>query len=195
MDWFVQNSTSLFSDSKSSQHIRFQRHAMDKSLGFVGGESGAGATSSGDVKGDGRWRELRRSVDPREPFSHQIAQIRKVERKWNTPEWMYDDRRILEFLKLRFPNITTDPEQTSRAAKWQAVIWLYFRKGEPAGERDRQTGIDLEKRWKPGTAALIVLKIRRTLRGHHQANGKLRTGRKRGRPKKIQPITPDLKAA
>lgn len=197
MEWFVQNSTSLFPDSKSKEHTRFQRHAMDKSLGFIVGESGAGATSGGDVKGDGRWRELRRSIDPREPFSFQAGKIRRVERRWETPEWMFDDRKILEFLKLRFPNITTDPEQTRRAVKWQVVIWLYFRKGEPAGERNQQTGIDLEKGWKPGTAASIVLKIRRTLRGRHQANGKLRTGRKRGRPKpkKTHMVMPDLKPA
>jgi hypothetical protein len=194
MDWFVQNSTKLFPDSQSSGHIRFQRHALDKSLGSLDGQSGAGFTSGG-VEGDGRWKELRRSIDHREPFSYQIAKIRHIERKWETPDWMRDDRKVLEFLKLRFPNITTDPEQTRRAAKWQAVIWLYFRKGEPAGERDRQTGVDLEKNWKPGTAASIVLKIRRTLQGRNQANGKLKTGRKRGRPKKIQLVIPELKAA
>jgi len=194
MDWFVQNSTKLFPDSKSSEHIRFQRHALDKSLGSIDGQSGAGSTSGG-VEGDGRWKQLRRSIDHREPFSYQIAKIRRIERKWETPAWMFDDRKVVQFLKLRFPNITTDPEQTRRAVMWRAVIWLYFRMGEPAGERDRRTGIDLEKNWKPGTAASIVLKIRRTLQGRNHANGKLRTGRKRGRPKKIQQVTPELKAA
>jgi hypothetical protein len=195
MDWFVQNSKSLFPDSRFSEHIRFQRHALDNALGSIDGQSGAGATSSGDVKGDGRWKKLRRLVDSREPFGHQVVKIRKIERKWETPDWMFDDRKVLEFLKLRFPNVATDTDQTHRAAKWWAVIWLYFRKGEPAGQRDRQTGVDLEKNWKPGTAASIVLKIRRTLQGRNHANGKLRTGRKRGRPKKIQLVTPDSKAA
>src|SRR6267378_2459394 len=144
--------------------------------------------------------ELRNMFDRNEPFmmqGNQPAKTREVERKWTTPEWMFDNDKVAALLNLHFPKIVTE-EQKQRVAKWVRVFHLYFRMGLPAGERDKQTGVDAVMNWQPGTAESIVQKIRRMLQGR-QANGKMKSNRARGRPKKVQPpdcaqVIPDSKA-
>ena len=205
MDWFVERSKPMF-ESKPAPH--FQSYQFDRELGGTGkrfkevdGDDGhkSDALSLGNTLPD--YAELRKSFDGSEPFmrGHQISLIREVERDWDTPQWMMNDRLVERFLQLRFPNRNTDEVQ-ERVGRWRAVIWLYYRSGCPAGEREKQSGIDEEMGWPPGTAASIVLQISRTLRGQ-QANGKQKTGRPRGRPKKqlqlvdSRGVTPESMAA
>jgi hypothetical protein len=203
---------------KPAQGVFFQAFAWDDALGKLGSK-GAGRTSSGDVKGNGRGRELRRLFDGNEPFMTQGHQTlkpgREYNRPWKTPDWMHEDDKVAAFLSLRFPRIATD-EQRERAARWGAVIQFYFRQGLPAGERIRATRSNRENRvgehtrasedavtvdgvmkWKAGTAEGIVQKIRRMLQGRW-ANGRKPTGGKRGRPQKridMAQVVPELQAA
>ena len=69
------------------------------------------------------------------------------------------------------------------AARWTVVIYRWFR----GGQTDAR--IEMEYRWKLGTVGSIVQKIRRVMAGERQ-DGAARTGKHRGRPKKL-PIIPD----
>lgn len=180
---------------KTSRGVFFQKHAFDKGLGFINSQ-GAGSTRDGAAGGNGRGSELRKFLDAREPFmtrGNQPAKTREIDRKWSTPDWMFDDQKVAEFLRLRFPKIVTD-EQRQRVSKWAGVIQNYFRLGTPAGERAKQSGVDAVMNWKPGTTEAIVLKIRRFLNGKNQANGRRKSTRRRGRPRKSF-VTRDLMAA
>ena len=65
-----------------------------------------------------------------------------------------------------------------KAARWMTVIIKWFRM------READTQIELEHRWKPGTVGSLAQKIRRVIAGERQ-DGLPRTGKCRGRPKKI----------
>ena len=141
-----------------------------------------------------------------------IAAIRQPERLIQSPEQMANNSDVVDFIRKKFPlagtfgkNCGCDPcsfpriklrqsdclcrwcRQTALAARWTTIIVRYFRMGEP------DVKIEMDNRWKPGTVGSIVQKIRRVIAGQRQ-DGLPRTGKPRGRPKKIaasEPIIPD----
>jgi hypothetical protein len=193
---------------KPSQGVFFQPYACDMKLGSTASkgfnvENGYGPTIPPMSSLAVNPGDLLKMFDRREPFmtkGNRSGEANDYERTGTTPEWMFDDNKVLALLWLRFPKMTTKPDQYERAARWTGVIIHYYRRGIPAGERKTQTGVDAVMNWEPGTAEKIVLKIRRYLQGLTASTGKPITGR-RGRPKKIielpqnPQVTDDLKAA
>jgi hypothetical protein len=92
--------------------------------------------------------QLTKSFDAKESFmtgGHQPLKTRSnVERVHDTPEWMYNDQKVLEFLKWQFPGLGHDGASVScpcigcrrlfMAGKWLEVIWRYFRMHQSAAE-------------------------------------------------------------
>jgi hypothetical protein len=132
-----------------------------------------------------------------------IKAARQPERTILTPEQFSNQRQIADFIKKMFPlaykfgrNCGCDScelsqyklrrdrchcrwcKQTTLATRWGLVIVQYFSLGQT------DIAIELEHNWKPGTVGSIVQKIRRVIAGQRQ-DGLPRTGKPRGRPKKI----------
>jgi hypothetical protein len=141
-----------------------------------------------------------------------VKVVRESRRAYPVPEWMHNEKKIGEFIRKLFPHAgmfgricSCDPcsfpeyrlsrkkcrcrwcRHTTRAEIWVTVISRYFL----AGQTD--TTIEMQCDWKKGTVGQIAQKIRRLTAGQRQ-DGLPRTGRPRGRPKKIsvpEPIIPD----
>jgi hypothetical protein len=141
-----------------------------------------------------------------------VVATRQPGRTHSMPEWMGVNAEVKEFIRKMFPlagrfgNVCQcDPcsfpkykmdrrfcrcrwcMDTMQAARWLTVIYRWFRMGQPDAK------IEMDSRWKPGTVGSIVQKIRRIIAGQRQ-DGLPRTGKPRGRPKKItalDPIIPD----
>lgn len=136
---------------------------------------------------------------------------RQPARTHETPVWMGNDAMVAEFIRKMFPRAGKFGSKcgchscinrqnawrklcrcrycrdTVRATQWHGVIVRWFRL------KLTDAKIEMEYGWKPGTVGSIVQKIRRAIDGQRQ-DGLPRTGRPRGRPKKIaasEPIIPD----
>src|SRR5260370_28192080 len=111
--------------------------------------------------------------------------------KHKYPTWFEDPVRVENFIEARFPatrdicpkmvrGIVCNCKQCLKheiARRWKTVISRYFVKSQSDHK------IESEYRWKPGTVGSIVQKIRRAL-DKKRADGKPRSFRKPGRPKK-----------
>jgi hypothetical protein len=144
------------------------------------------------------YSRMRRSFDGNEPFmtGSNVVAIRQVEdRKYETPDWFTDDKRVREFLLKQFPLMLNKCEgigkcwanldcktcrQRKTAGKWAVVIKLWF----VARMSDRDIEDAPEYQWKRRTVGSIVGHIRAVLEGKRQDTGKTPTGRPRGRPRK-----------
>jgi hypothetical protein len=93
-------------------------------------------------------------------------------------QFLYSDSGTQAFLLKNFPDLDNDREQKEQAARWAAVINLYFRAGWTDSRIEKELG------WEKGTAGSIVQQIRRKIRGLRR-NGKAYSPRKPGRPRKI----------
>ncbi len=66
--------------------------------------------------------------DGNDPFmtgGHQIIKTRRGNRV--IPEWARDNKKIQKILLKSFPKLGTDRKQRAQAARWAAIIQLYFR--------------------------------------------------------------------
>lgn len=162
------------------ERAHFQDSQFDKSIPRITG---------GGVDPADTFSLLRRVFDGDDQFvagGHQINKERTdVERVYETPEWMYNDQKVSEFLKQRFPNIGPCAKASvncpcmacgrlRRAEDWLKVIWLYFRSNWT------ETQIEDELPWLTGNVSNIVRAIRLACVP--------RLKKKMGRPKKVQPI-------
>ena len=141
-----------------------------------------------------------------------VVATRQPERLIQSPEQMANNSDVADFIHKQFPlaekvgkNCQCDPcsfpkvklrrsdcrcrwcRQTMLAARWTTVIVRWFRL------KEADTKIEMQLGWEPGAVGSIVQKIRRVIAGQRQ-DGLPRTGKPRGRPKKIaasEPIIPD----
>jgi hypothetical protein len=77
---------------------------------------------------DAAFRELRGHFDGSEGFmtrGHQIIRPHKGGRQ--TPTWARTNASIQKILLRAFPRLKDDPKQRASAARWAALIQLYFR--------------------------------------------------------------------
>jgi predicted DNA-binding protein YlxM (UPF0122 family) len=91
------------------------------------------------------------------------------------PEWMKDEKNVRELLLRVFPKLKTNDRQRKRAARWVAIIGLYFKTAWSA--RDVAEKLNTTEKKIYDTAQRIT-RAGAGLR----TTGKQRTG-KRGRPK------------
>jgi hypothetical protein len=140
-----------------------------------------------------------------------VKAARRPPRTYESPVWMGNDAEVAQFIRKMFPRagkfgskcgcVPCSNRQnmsrrlcrcryckgTIKAIQWHAVIAEWFSRKLPDAE------IETKYRWKPGTCGSIVQKIRRVIAGERQ-DGLPRTGKPRGRPKKIavpETIIPD----
>ena len=144
------------------------------------------------MSNDRAFGELRQSIDSNDPFmtgGHQIMKARKRPQV-PAPSWADDDIGIRELLTLIFPKLSTDPKQRKRAARWAAIIQMYYRVGMS------REHIAIELKVKPDIIRLTLQRIRRAFEGKSSTGGDrhyLYRGRPKGRPKKCAiPIPPPL---
>jgi hypothetical protein len=128
--------------------------------------------------------QLRKHFDSNEPFMNYGANVVKVrsqvERKYETPLWMHSDIELRNFLQKYFPKQQTNPRQRTQAGRWALVILHYFR----MGRTDSQ--IEFDMAWKRGAVGSLVQQIRHAIAGL-RLDGKQRSSRPRGRPKRQKP--------
>ena len=79
------------------------------------------------------FKHLRSVVDGGESFiqGHQTAKTRNPERKIPTPDWMFDDAAVEQFLAKLFPTADRDLDHRMRLAVYRGVILRWFRGGQP----------------------------------------------------------------
>jgi hypothetical protein len=115
-----------------------------------------------------------------------------AKKRQENDSWALDDKRTKTMLLEVFPNLRTNPTQLAQAVLWNRVIQLYFRGHNGSMFKVKEIADELNREH-PGRNISakqvkdIVCCVRRTARGV-RADGKPRTGRKRGRPKKINHI-------
>jgi len=128
-------------------------------------------------------KKLRQSLDSNDTFmggGHQIVKPRtyKSHVRRQTPSWVFKDSEVQKVLLRSFPKLKTNAKQRDAAARWAAVINLFFR----LGYTDTQVAQEL------GTSPLkiecVVRSIRRASQGLRTDGRGLLGARKRGRPKK-----------
>jgi hypothetical protein len=84
-------------------------------------------------------------VDFKESFmrSHTIVRARTYKRV--VPDWARNNKATQKIILQAFPNMATDPEQRAQAARWAAVIHLYFRVGYTRGQIVEELGSSYSK--------------------------------------------------
>lgn len=86
----------------------------------------------------------------------------------NTPNWLYSDIKVREMIAKIFPKWQESEKQKVSAVRWMGVIHHYFRRGLTSSATAQALGISHDF-------------VRKTV----ERIKKARTGRARGRPKKI----------
>jgi hypothetical protein len=83
---------------------------------------------------------LRKSFDGKETIvsgGHGILKTagatQHAARMKRVPVWALDDKKLKEFINLRFPKARTDPEQRRLASRMVRIIYLYYRVGYTSG--------------------------------------------------------------
>jgi hypothetical protein len=128
--------------------------------------------------------QLRQNFDAHEAFvagGHAIrgsGRSSHRERVEKTPEWANSDLEVRKLLLMVFPKLATDERQRKSAGVWNTVIYMYFRLGYT------RLYISLLMKWSPPKVNSTIRHIRRAMNGQ-TVKGKIRTGKKPGRPKKI----------
>jgi len=122
--------------------------------------------------------KLRNRMDGDDRFfgSHQIKKIRTRER--DIPEWTLNDADVRKVLLRAFPGLRKKKSVARSAGRWLRLIHLYYRMQMPNSQ--------VAKEMKESLSAIksMLVSIRRVARGRRADNGKLRSARLRGRPKK-----------
>lgn len=134
----------------------------------------------------GQWRVLRRRFDIdaqalRGLFAdnRRPGRLARRQKRQSCPDWFWQAEVVRDHL-LRERHFDV-------ARKWLAVIIHWFIDLHPDYRIEEVYG------WKPGTVGSVVQKIRRALR-NERLDGKPRTGRRRGRPKREIPDNRDFEA-
>jgi hypothetical protein len=157
--------------------------------------------------------KLRESFDSRDRFMDKPNIVAGRVGRRVVPEWMRDPNggidsdKVRKFLKRKFPLANKfnpkcdcfrcvhptrthvsrancncrECRQTTLMLKWWTVIW------ETYEERKTASHIELLHQWNYGTVGYIVQQIQRAAAGV-RLDGKARTGRPRGRPRRAVPV-------
>lgn len=132
------------------------------------------------------FKQLRQVFDGNDQFMQGVS-VRGSPRSGNAARaataqvkdsWAFDDERVRLLLMRVFPKKWE--KQHKRAALWMKIINEYFRMGLTANR------IAFELKRKPKYIENVVRRIRRAAAGV-RTDGKPRTGKPRGRPKKLSP--------
>lgn len=152
------------------------------------------------------YAQVRHYFDGSEPFVTDGFQIVKdridVQRHSETPTWMGSDAEVKKFIFQLFPRCETSQYQRASARLWTTVIVLYFRMRLTAssvaeqvnigrnGERESieyEDGLvtgELYEEVTPERIYRVAHSIRKAAAGE-RTDGKERTGRRPGRPRKL----------
>ncbi len=125
--------------------------------------------------------QLNKKVDQNDPFlmgGHGVVSARTYKRE--VPAWAVNNARVRKLLSQSFPKLETDPNQRAAAARWAAVIHLYFRMRYTRSQIAEELGSSVSK-----VHGMIrsILRVSKGLR----ANDKGPRGKAKGRPKKSSP--------
>src|SRR5690348_8001790 len=112
-------------------------------------------------------------------FYQQKALRRPGRTASRTPHWMNSDKALRAFVEKQFPKLRDEERHRRSAALWTAVIVLYFRIGLSDADVEHELNLPA------GRVGRIVQSIRLAERGL-RLDGRPRTGRRRGRPKKSE---------
>src|SRR5258706_14682449 len=117
--------------------------------------------------------------DPGEKFHNrgQIIKLRRPQRRIETPEWVFSDKKVREFLLKLFPNLHDETRDRDGAALYAFVIYSFFRRHRTA------TDIEFELKLNPGRVSRIIQDIR-LVSEDKRRDGRPRSLGKRGRPRK-----------
>jgi len=125
------------------------------------------------------FEQLRTKFDSRDGFvsgGHQIKKIRTREKE--IPLWATNDKETQQKVLLRaFPKLQTDSKQRKRAARWAAVLVLFYRMNMTKSQ------IGAELRIGSTVVNSILQRARRVAKGISANNTGIH-GRRMGRPKK-----------
>lgn len=106
----------------------------------------------------------------------QISKIRTEEKE--IPDWALDNKRIREVLLEVFPKLHREPIQRSRAARWAAAIYMFYRMGMTRSQVAEELGIT------PIASNRLLARISDAFKGLQASGRGIPRGlRKRGRPK------------
>jgi hypothetical protein len=97
-----------------------------------------------------------------------------------TPKWMHNNDQVLKFILRVFPNYQTDARQKERARDWADIIFKFFLGGMSARQIAEELG-------RPTSAVERIIQRIRLAAAHRRQDGKTRTGRRKGRPRKAIP--------
>lgn len=92
---------------------------------------------------------LRASLDGNDSFlsgGHGVktpGATRHAERMRRVPVWAFDDKKIAELIKARFPKAATNLDQRKLAARMLRLIHLYYRVGDTTATVAEQLGMSI----------------------------------------------------
>lgn len=104
-----------------------------------------------------------------------IHRIRSQKKKLASP-WAFDDRAVRKLLLTCFPKLQTDEGQRTRAAKWNRIIALFFRRNMSGSQVARELQVEVS------TVESAIRNMRRAMAGRRTDTGRPKGG-SRGRPK------------
>lgn len=116
------------------------------------------------------FEQLRTKLDKDDTFlagGHQIKKIRTREK--DTPPWATNNAEIRKLLLRAFPKLKTDPKQRKRAARWAAVIHLFYRVGMTKSQ------IATELKTKTPIINLVLQRARWTAKGYRADHSGIRS--------------------
>lgn len=124
-------------------------------------------------------KQLRKKIDGNDPFMSHGYQIKKIRaREKVVPSWTNSDKEIQKLLNAVFPKWRKNPLQHKRAARWAAVIILFYRVGMSKSK------IAAELKTKTSTINLVLQRIKRVAKGQRGDNRQPLRLRPPGRPRK-----------
>lgn len=114
--------------------------------------------------------QLRKRLDGSDTFMNRGHQIKKVRgREKEIPAWALSDEETRKIMLKAFPKLLTDPKQRKSAARWAAVVHLFYRMNMS------KSGVAHELKIRRTNVNRIVQRLK------DHASGKSKS---RGRPKK-----------
>ena len=107
-------------------------------------------------------------------IDHVSFQLVVVRHREKIQEW--DDQKIRKILLTAFPSLQANPSQRKKAARWAAVLKLYFHAGMSSTDVAHYLNYPLPR------VKDVLRRATRVSQGYRASGGVLRSG-KRGRPK------------
>jgi len=105
-----------------------------------------------------------------------IHRIRSQKKKLASP-WAFSDVAVRKLLLTSFPKLQTDKRQRARAARWNQIIALFFRRNMSSSQVARELQIEIS------AVESALRNMRRAVSGLRTDTGLPKLGC-RGRPKK-----------